>query len=317
MRFSDFKQYRPNPGRNVFAFICDDEFLVEESRSVWAGLFAGNWTFEGMTAKEFEDLEPQRLMDEALTASLFAQSRGILVRNGDKLTKKRIEDLNQLQEVPNSNLKVVLVSDNPRAVEGWMRAFPLVEIDKLRPADVARWLMERYGVTADIARYIVEAVGTELYPLSNEMEKLQTYVGKDRAIEIRDVDVLILRSERFGPFDLDDAMLARQYKKDVLVAGAMLDEGVEPLVVLSRIARVWRQLFMGKGFARKHGPKEVAAIAMIPSWKAAEFVNGCHKYNWKQLALGFRELVNADRALKNSSPNVEAYFDVMLWKMVG
>ena len=32
---------------------------------------------------------------------------------------------------------------------------------------------------------------------------------------------------------------------------------------------------------------------------------------------GFRELLNADRAFKTSSPNVEAYFDVMLWKLMG
>jgi len=89
------------------------------------------------------------------------------------------------------------------------------------------------------------------------------------------------------------------------------------LIILSRIVRVCRQLFVGKGLAGKHAAKDVAAAAMFPSWKAADLVAACRKYEWKQLARGFHELLNADRAFKTSSPNVEAYFDVMLWKLVG
>jgi DNA polymerase III delta subunit len=95
----------------------------------------------------------------------------------------------------------------------------------------------------------------------------------------------------------------------------MLDDGMEPLFLLGKIVRVWRQLFVGKGLAGQRSAKEVAAIAGVPPFKAGEFVAGCRKYEWKQLAAGFRELLNLDRALKSSSPDVEASFDVMLWKM--
>ena len=57
------------------------------------------------------------------------------------------------------------------------KLFPVVEIDSMKPADVARWLMDRYKLTPDIARYLVDNVGTDLYQLHNEIEKLQTYVG--------------------------------------------------------------------------------------------------------------------------------------------
>jgi len=130
------------------------------------------------------------------------------------------------------------------------------------------------------------------------------------------VDVLILRYERFGPFELDDAILARDHTKAMRVAGAMMDEGVEPLVVLARITRVWRQLFVGKGLAGKLGAKDVAAAVMAPAWKAGDFVASCKRYEWRQLALGFRELLRADRAFKTSSPLPKAYFDVLVWKLM-
>ena len=177
--------------------------------------------------------------------------------------------------------------------------------------------MDRYKLNSQIARYLVDNVGADLYQLHNEIEKLRTYVGEGREIEPRDVDVLILRSEQYGPFELDDAVLTSNYKKAVQVVGTMLDEGVEPLIILSRVARVWRQLFVGKALVGKRSAKDVAMAAMVPAWKAADFAAACREFDWKRLASGFRLLLSADRAFKTSTPDFEGYFDVMLWKMIG
>jgi DNA polymerase-3 subunit delta len=297
--------------------VCEDDFLLEESRPAWQRIFGGNWVFEKFSAKEFEDIPAGRLMDDALTPSLFTQNRILIISNSEKLTKQRIEDLTALQNVQNSSLKIVLAASTRKSVDAWSKVFPVIEIEPLKHADVARWLADRYKLQPEIARYMVENIGIDLYQLNNEIEKLQTYTGGSRPIETRDIDVLILRAERFGPFELDDAILARDYKKAVQVVGSMLDEGVEPLRLLAQVVRVWRQLFVGKSLVGKHGAKDVAAAAGAPVWKAAEFAAACRKFEWKNLAAGFRLLLNADRAFKTSTPNSEGYFDVLLWKLIG
>jgi DNA polymerase-3 subunit delta len=317
MKFSDFQTYQPKSVHNVFVFVCEDDFLVEESRAIWQRIFGANWVFEKLTPKEFEEIPSGRLMDEALTPSLFSQNRVLIVSNAEKVTKGRIEDLSALQAVKNSSLRVVLSTGSRKSIEGWAKLFPVIEIDALKPADTARWLMDRYKLNAQAARYLVDNVGTDLYQLHNEVEKLRTYAGQGREIEPRDVDVLILRSEQYGPFELDDAIIARNCKKAVQIVGAMLDEGVEPLILLSRMARVWRQLFIGKALAGRRGAREAAAAALVPVWKAAEFAAACRRFEWKQLASGFRLLLSADRAFKTSTPDLEGYFDVLLWKLIG
>jgi DNA polymerase-3 subunit delta len=316
VRFSEFRQYQPKQAANVFGFVCEDEFLVEESRSIWLRIFGDGWVFDKYSAKEFEDIPFGRLMDDALTPSLFSQNRILIVTNAEKTTKGRMEDLATLAVVPGASLRVILTTNSRRIAAGWPRGAPVIEIDDLKPADVARWLMERYKLAPDVARYLVEAVGTDLYQLNSEIQKLQTYVGPARAIEVRDIDVLILRSEQFGPYELDDALIAGDYRKCVKVVGAMLDDGVDPLRVLGQIVRVWRQLFVGKSLSGKRSAGEVAAAAGVPAFKSGAFAAACKKHDWKQLAGGFGLLLNADRALKSSTPNPEGYFDVMLWKML-
>jgi DNA polymerase III delta subunit len=314
VKFSEFRQHRPKSNPNVMVFVCEDDFLVEESRAVWAENFGPNWVFEKLNAKEFDDIDAASLMDEAQTPSLFSQNRVLMVANAEKVSKRRSEELHALQSVSNSSLRVILLCSGAK-LEGSLKGFPVVSIDPLKPGDVARWLVERYGVSPEVARHVVESAGTELYPLHNEMLKLEAYLGGARKPEVRDVEVSILHVERFGPWELDDAILDRDYKKAVHVAGAMLEEGVEPLLILAKIARVWRQLFVAKGLSGKKSANEVAAAAGAPSFKGPVLAAGSRKYGWHQLTDGFRELLNADRAFKSSSPNVEAYFDILLWKL--
>jgi DNA polymerase III subunit delta len=317
MRFPEFLKYQPKSVQNVFVFVCEDDFLVEESRAVWQRIFGSNWVFEKYSVKEFEEIPSTRLMDEALTPSLFTQSRVLIVMNAEKLTKGRVEDLVALQGLAVASLKVILVTTARKSIESWAKTFAFVEIDPMKPADVARWLSERYKLSPQVSRYLVDNVGTDLFQLHNEIEKLRTYVGGERPFAERDVDMLILRTEQFGRFEIDDALLARDYKKAVRVVGAMLEEGEEPLRLLGAVVRVWRQLFIGKALVDKRSASDAAAAAGVPHWKAGDFAAACRKFEWKRLASGFRLLLSADRAFKSSTPDPEGYFDVMLWKLIG
>src|SRR5215467_8341824 len=121
MRFSDFQRYQPKPEHNVFVFVCEDDLLLEESREVWGKAFGGNWLFEKYAVKEFDEIPSSRLMDDALTPSLFSQSRAVIVANSEKLTKGRIETLIELHGVPRSSLKVILATSTVKSVDAWGR----------------------------------------------------------------------------------------------------------------------------------------------------------------------------------------------------
>ena len=316
MKFSEFRRYTPVQTSHVYVFICEDDFLIEESKSVWAAIFGGEWGFEKLSAKEFEAIDSSELMELARTPPLFGPSRALLVTGADKVTQKKLADIQSIVRLAQSSLKIILVASSRRSIASRASGLPVIEINSLRAGDTVRWLRDRYGVSAEVGRYLVDNVGTELQLLYGEMEKLKTYLRDARPPEMADVDQLILRSEQYGPFELDDAFLEKDYPRAVRVVSAMVEEGVEPIRILSRIVRVWRQIFVGKVLAGQRSPKEIAVAASVPHWKAAEFVAACRHFRWERVVEGFRELIRADRAFKTSSPNPEFYFDVMLWKLM-
>src|SRR5262245_59358845 len=123
MKFSELSRFQPRSHQNIFVFVCPDEFLIEESRPVWRSRLTGEWIVEKLHAKEFEEIEPSRLTDDALTPSLFSQNRLLLVSNAEKITKRRVEDLVAIQEVANSSLKVVLILSG-KSSEILLKSFP-------------------------------------------------------------------------------------------------------------------------------------------------------------------------------------------------
>jgi DNA polymerase-3 subunit delta len=316
MKFSEFRRYRPKAVPNIIVFVCEDDFLVDESRSIWREILGPNWRLERINAKDLDEMESGRLLDEARTPSLFAQNRLLLIANPEKISKRRTEDLLSLDGIADSSLKAILICPGAKSIQDWMKKFQTIAVESLKPADVMRWLVERYSLAPEVARHVVESAGTELLTLHNEMEKLAAYLGGSRPAETRDVEVSVLQVDKFGTFDLEDAILERNYHKAVNVVGIMIEDGAEPLMILGKIVRVWRQLFIGKGLVSKTGANEAAAAAGVPGFKASTFAAGCRKYAWRQLSGGFRELLAADHAFKSSSPNPEAYFDILLWKLV-
>ena len=90
-------------------------------------------------------------MDDALTPSLFTQNRVIVVTNAEKTTKSRLEILTDLAR-PAAR---VAACDPGAALQKTDRElgesfFPIIEIDPLKPADVARWLIERHKLAPEI-----------------------------------------------------------------------------------------------------------------------------------------------------------------------
>lgn len=317
MKFSEFKQHRVNSTGHVFVFACEDEFLVDESKAIWVELFDGDWVVEKISGKELDSMEPSELMLSALTPSLFGKSRVLMVTNAGKVPKKRLTHLAEINALPNSSLKIILCVASRKSLHLWAKVFKVVEIDRLRPADIIQWIKERYGVRSEVASYIVENIGTELYPLYRELEKLQTYVKRERSIKLEDVDLLILGSEQFGPFDLDDAMLARNYRKAVRVTEAMIEEGVEPLQILGKLASLWRKLFASKQLIDRGRGREISQVLGVHDFVAGKLQKAAGGFSSERLVHGFSELLRADKTFKSTSAKPEYCFETMLWKLIG
>lgn len=316
MKFEELTSEKLTGVGHAFVFICPDDLLVDESRRIFAHAFGGEWAFERLSVKEFESIDGADLVEAALSPPLFGPGRALVVSEAGKVTRKRMDIIGEIASMADSSLKIILLASSRRDTPKKAPSLRVIEVDPIRTRDASRWLRRTYNVTPEVAQYLVETLGSELRPLSQEIEKLTTYVRGGRPVELRDIDMLTLRSEQFSPFQLDDALIERDYPKAVRVADGMAEEGIEPLVILARIARVWRQLLIGKALASTCSQKELAARASIPHWKASTFRAACERIPWSVLFDGFQGLLAADEKFKSTPTDRALVLDLLLWRLL-
>ena len=148
---------------------------------------------------------------------ITVKNSGLFVRG-----KGAGEDL--AEYIQNNNLEdvdLIFVEDSPeknalyKAIEkvGNIECFDELKLPQLIQK-LCRWA-NAYNVKLDpsVAQYLVEACGTNMQDLTNEIRKLIEYAGKGGTIKKEDVDSLAIKSTDAIIFDLTDSLGKKEITK--------------------------------------------------------------------------------------------------------
>ena len=119
--------------------------------------------------------------------------------------------------------------------------------------------------------------GGDTRQIDNELEKIETFLGKDRAVNVEIVRELVPLSRAGIIFELSNALAARDLELALTLVRRLLDQGETAIgILLAAIVPTIRNLLLAKdlmeqhGIRRPHSPFQfIAAMNRLPS-KATE-----------------------------------------------
>lgn len=94
-------------------------------------------------------------------------------------------------------------------------------------------------------------VGSNLWQMANEMNKLTVFCGKEKIIKEKDVEELVAVKTEINIFDTVDALSARDKKKVFKLLHRHLEEGENEIYLLSMFIRQFRNLLIIKDLEEK------------------------------------------------------------------
>jgi DNA polymerase III subunit delta len=183
----------------------------------------------------------------------------------------------------------------------------VLEYARLNGAALERWAanhMRSCGYTAapGALKRLLETVGADLQMLVNELEKLALYAGKSRAITEEAIDELAGASRQRGIFELTDALGRRDSRAALRVLASLLNSGESPLMIVTMMARHYRQILIVKemlGSRRK--PSEISEAAQVPGFLFEEFVRQARSIDMETARAMYVKLAETDRRFKSTS----------------
>jgi len=160
------------------------------------------------------------------------------------------------------------------------------------------------SVSFDAVARMVEDSGTDLLNISNEIEKLSLFAGKNKKnITEEDIGKISGYTKEVNIYSLSSELEAKNAKKAMFVLEKLLAEGEEEVMILSAMSSAVRKLLNAKSMLEEQGMSvdEIASALRIHSYYARAFFSNLKKHSFKNLKDSMKIMLKADTAIKTGT----------------
>jgi DNA polymerase-3 subunit delta len=230
----------------VYLFLGEATFLMEQA---WKKLLSKalpkvgkQFNGERLQAKE---IDAPDVIERLSTTPMFGGPRLVMVDNVEAWGKDAREAMQAFVPLIPHSACLVMTAAGKKNIEGLVKAVEaggkIIQFKPPGAKEAPRWLIERAGqlgktLSHRVASLLVDTAGAEFHILASELDKICTFVGERKQIEVEDVLEAASSQRIFSTFELLDQLRARQAGKAVRSLRSLILSGETPLRILSTLA---------------------------------------------------------------------------------
>ncbi|MGA2412850.1 MAG: DNA polymerase III subunit delta [Candidatus Sulfotelmatobacter sp.] len=277
------------------------------------------------------------VLDRARTPSLMAPFQVFFVRGVKNLfgrgsNEEKLAAVEAYCKNPNPDAMIVFVADHisipadvrrmemqdkeryQRIRESMGPYCGIVELARVEDGEAVRWISEYCAsrsvpvkIDPDGARELVDALGSDMMMISNELEKLMLYVGARNRITLGDVETMVLAAKQRSLYELTDAISSKDRVRALEVLDAILSSGEGEEAAIGHIymlAKTFRQMLVI--LERNVRDQRMLWAALwqgfrVPPFAADDIIKQAHRYkSRRELTRAIRLVAKADLALRSN-----------------
>lgn len=295
----------------VYLFYGDETFLIDDTLELLKNKALGDG-LEDFNLDTFygTNQEMAQVRDAIETLPMMAERRIVILKEAHDLKEKDWNTLWPVLQNPVDSTVFVCVMTKVDKRKKNIKVFAEkgVSVEFTRPYEnqIQDWIhriAKRHRVTieADAASLLQQLVGTYLSDINNEILKLSQYLGYRSEITFNDVLQVVSRSRIENVFELATAIGQQDRVRALVCLAHLLEHGQNEVGVLAMVHRHLKILRLVKqGWKDGLVGARLSARAGIPPYFLRQYEDQARIWNDKKLELGFRALLDTDRALKSS-----------------
>jgi DNA polymerase-3 subunit delta len=195
-----------------------------------------------------------------------------------------------------------------------------VEFNPLSGNELAAWVKntakrEKIKLTEGAAKSLVDLIGGDLWALSNELKKLDTYAAGEAVGEAA-VAELVPAAHETKFWDVADAVIAGDERRALTSLRRLLVDGYPPQVIMSMIVKQYRQLLLVKDLRdRRVGRDETARASGVPGFKLDAVSATAQRYSWPRLREAYGKLIESDLSVKRGLQDDESALQLLIHEL--
>jgi DNA polymerase III subunit delta len=215
------------------------------------------------------------------------------------------------------------ISDRNPLLQELMKITKVKVFSLLKGAQLNQWIEKRVTAQAKgkkispkATALMVRLVGSDLWTMSNEVDKLILFTG-DRNIEEEDVKAVVSSAQEASVFNMVDAIIEQRIGGAQAVLQQLFRQGMAPaqiLVMLSRQVRIIYQVKEMRAAGKQRGEMMgklglTSDFVLRKAWEQAE------RYSPARIREVYHQLLEADISIKTGRIDGELTLDVLIAEM--
>lgn len=236
----------------------------------------------------------------------FFSDRRVLVLENTGVFKKAVDGIEEhFERFPESTCVIMVeeeVDKRNRLYKWFTKNGYVVEMQMPDEKMLVSWVKklcadEQKTIDDTAIFYLIEHMGTEMFLLKNELEKLFSYCYNQSHITISDINEVCLDEAEDKMFDMLDAIGSRNQKKALQLYRDLLElrkPAMQILTLLNRHFNILMQLSAMKG----KDNKTIASVCGIPPFTVKKYVNQASVYSYAELRVMLERCQQTDQDIK-------------------
>jgi DNA polymerase-3 subunit delta len=296
----------------VYLVLGPEEYLVRRSVEIFKQHVVSP-ELAAFNLAEFDSASSRmtEIVGAARTLPMMSAHRLIVVRNLHLLPEAERPPLLEYLGSPSDRCVLVLTAPELDRRTGFYRSLrskaQVLEYPKLKGGALEAWAASHmraggYNVAPGVVRRLLDAVGTDLQTVANEIEKLMLLAGSTRMITEEAIGELAGAGRQRGIFELTDAMGRRDVRGALCILGSMLNSGESPLMIVTMMARHYRQILIVKEMLEsRRNPSEISQAAQLPRFILDDFLRQARSIDREAARKMYLKLAETDRRFKSTN----------------
>jgi DNA polymerase III subunit delta len=269
-----------------------------------------------------DEAEAQAVITAAQTLPWLGSQRLVLVRGADALPRSADPHLVAYCKQPSPSTCLIFTAQRAepsRPLFALLLKQPwTVRFRRLLARELSTWIEQRSAargcrISVDAVAALMEAVGNDLRLLANEIDKLVTFVGSERAIEVESLTALTNDVRETSAFELARFLSVGDLAEALRAWGKFASSGEYPGLALGAIIHHVRQLWRIK-LAQHSGvsPERLARELNIPAFTVRRLSAQASAIESERLHHWLEALLQADQTLKRSGLPPQSVFEGLI-----
>jgi len=172
-------------------------------------------------------------------------------------------------------------------------------------------------LTAAQAKELIRYSGTDMYTLSNEIDKLKSYT---EGAEVTGADIASVASKtlEYNVFQLHDLLIAKKTGQALALLNDMLETEKTPFGILGYIASRFRSMLKAKALIKARYPEaEVVRLIGGHPYAARIAMRQCNRFSIDALRAAIKTLAELDYRLKSGRADGRFILDQTILSVYG